>query len=305
MRINATSMLNIRILKSACCLVISALAVMLLCTHSSGSAKVRSGTYEGNTRWYYDTRTKTVTIDCKGRMEDGDQHGVSMGWHRNEWYLKVESVVFKKGITYVGVGTFDNFRKVKEVVLPEGLVSIGYSAFGATSKLKKIHFPSSLKRIGGNAFVDSGIESVSLKHVEKVGSGAFSGTKLRHVTIPAGTSFGSYAFSGCDDLKSVRIEEGVKLISRSMFSRSGLRRVIIPASVTEIGEHAFFAFSPEEGKLKKVTIHSTKIKKWGKGIFGKARKDLVIRVPKSKKKAYTKALRRGGLPEYVKIVELI
>ena len=65
---NVTSLGNIRILKRSCCLVISALAVMLLYTYSSGSARVHSGTFEGNTRWYYDTRTKTVTIDCKGRM---------------------------------------------------------------------------------------------------------------------------------------------------------------------------------------------------------------------------------------------
>ncbi|MCI8363733.1 MAG: leucine-rich repeat domain-containing protein [Eubacterium sp.] len=290
----------VRILKRACCL--TAAAVVLLCTNSNGSAKVHSGTFEGNTRWYYDTRTKTVTIDCKGRMEDGGQHGVSMDWRGDERYLKAQKVVFKEGITYIGDFAFHNFQNIKEVVLPEGLVSIGYSAFWKTYHLKKIHFPSSLKRIGEHAFYVSGIASVSLKHVEKVGSGAFSGTKLRHVTIPAGTSFGSYAFSGCDDLKSVRIEEGVKTLSYGMFSQCGFKRVTIPASVTELGEHAFYAFSPEEGKLKKVTIRSTKIKKWGKGIFGKARKDLVIRVPKSKKKEYTKALRKGGLPEYVKIV---
>ena len=298
---NVTSLGNIRILKRACCLIITVLAVMLLCTNSS-SAKVHSGTFEGNTRWYYDTRTKTVTIDCKGRMEDGGQHGVSMDWRGNERYWKTQKVVFKKGITYIGKMTFNNFQNMKEVVLPEGLVSIGYSAFWQTSHLKKISFPSTLKKIGEDAFDGSGIESVSLKHVKKVGSGAFSGTQLKHVTIPAGTSFGSYAFCGCDDLKSVRIEAGVKTISKSMFSRSGLRTATIPDSVTEIGEHAFFAFSPEKGKLKKVTIRSTRIKKWGKGIFGKARKDLVIRVPKSKKKEYTKALRKGGLPQYVKIV---
>ena len=301
MKNKAANMLYIRILKRAFCLLIPALAVMLLCTHSS-SAKVHSGTFEGNTRWYYDTRTKTVTIDCKGRMEDGGQHGVSMGWHGNRWYMKAERVVFKRGITHIGDYAFDNFRKVKEVVLPEGLVSIGYAAFRATSKLKKINFPSTLKKIGVDAFEASGIESVSLKHVEKVKSEAFSGSELRHVTIPVGTSFGSYAFCGCKKLKSVRFEEGVKTISHSMFLRSGLRTVTIPASVTEIGAYAFFAFSPEEGKLKKVTIRSTQIKKWGKGIFGKARKDLVIRVPKSKKKEYTKALRKGGLPKYVKIV---
>ncbi len=292
----------VRILKRACCLTITVLAVMLLYTYSSGSAKVHSGTFEGNTRWYYDTRTKTVTIDCKGRMEDGGQHGVSMDWGGNERYLKAQKVVFKEGITYIGDFAFHNFQNIKEVVLPEGLVSIGYSAFWQTYHLKKINFPTTLKKIGEHAFYVSGIASVSLRHVKKVGSGAFSGTKLKHVTIPARTSFGSYAFSSCTNLKSVRIEEGVKSISRSMFSRSGLRTITIPASVTEIGEHAFFAFSPEEGKLKKVTIRSTRIKKWGKEIFGKARKDLVIRVPERKKKEYTKALRKGGLPQYVKIV---
>lgn len=289
-----------KILKRACCLILPALAVMLLCTHSS--AKVHSGTFEGNTRWYYDTRTKTVTIACKGRMEDGGQHGVSMDWRGNERYLKAQKVVFKKGITHIGKFAFDNFQNIKEVVLPEGLVSIRYSAFWKTYHLKKINFPSSLKKIEGDAFDASGIESVSLKHVEKVGSGAFSGTELKQVTIPARTSFGSYAFSSCTNLKSVRIEEGVKTFSSGMFSQCGFKTVTIPASVTEIGEHAFFAFSPEEGKLKKVTIRSTQIKKWGKEVFGKARKDLVIRVPKSKKKEYTKALRKGGLPNYVKIV---
>ncbi len=295
-------LLNARILKRACCLTITVLAVMLLYNHSSGSAKVHSGIFEGNTRWYYDTRTKTVTIDCKGRMEDGGQHGVSMDWRGNERYWKTQKVVFKKGITYIGKMTFNNFQNMKEMVLPEGLVSIGNSAFWQTSHLKKISFPSTLKKIGKDAFDGSGIESVSLKHVKKVGSGAFSGTKLKHVTIPSGTSFGSYAFCGCDELESVRIEAGVKTISHSMFAVSGLKTVIIPASVTEIGQDAFYAFSPEEGKLKKVTIRSTRIKKWGKEIFGKARKDLVIRVPKRKKKEYTKALRKGGLPEYVKIV---
>ena len=197
---NVTSLGNIRILKRACCLIITVLAVMLLCTNSS-SAKVHSGTFEGNTRWYYDTHTKTVTIDCKGRMEDGGQHGVSMDWQ--EWYLKAEGVVFKKGITHIGNFAFENFRKIKEVVLPEGLVSIGCSAFENTSELKKVYFPFTLKKIEKWAFDGSGIQSVSLKHVKKVVKEAFSGAKLKRVTIPSGTSFGSYAFCGCDELKSV------------------------------------------------------------------------------------------------------
>ena len=220
-----------------------------------------------------------------------------------EWYMKAKRVVFKKGITYIGAGTFDNFRKVEEVVLPERLVSIGDYAFWCTSNLKKIKFPSTLKKIGERAFDDSGLESVSLRSVEKIGSGAFSGTNLKSLTIPAGcTDIKRYAFDYCSKLKRVTLENGIKTIPAGMFLISGFQSITIPPSVTKIGSSAFFAFSPEDGKLKSITINSTRITEWGKDIFGKARKDLVIRVPKSKKKAYTKALREGGLPDYVKIV---
>ncbi len=294
-------------LKRLCCLAVFALAATLFCIQSGSSAKVHSGKYGNNTTWYYNTDTKTVTIDCKGRLEDIDDH---MGLHREwsggskrRWYMKAKRVVFRKGITHIGAETFNGFQKVEEVVLPEGLVSIGDFAFWDTYALKKIRFPSSLKRIGWHAFYASGIETVSLKNVEKVKKGAFDGTKLKRVTIPSRcSSIGSSAFSCCYDLKTAKIEEGIKTISAYMFAQCGFESVTIPSSVTKIGAYAFFSFSPEEGKLKEVTIRSKKIKEWGKGIFGNARKVLVIKVPKSKKEEYTKALREGGLPEYVRIV---
>ncbi|MCM1244943.1 MAG: leucine-rich repeat domain-containing protein, partial [Roseburia sp.] len=265
--------------------------------------KVHSGKYGKSTTWYYNTDTKTVTIDCKGKLEDMDDHwGLSPGWRANSWNMKAKRVVFRKGITYIGAGAFMNFQKIEEVVLPEGLVSIGYAAFVDTLSLKKIRFPSSLKRIGRDAFDGSGIEAVSLKNVKKVRMEAFSGAKLKSLTIPAGCEIGSYAFISCEDLKTVTIEEGVETIRNSMFSLCGFESVTIPSSVTTIEKHAFFSFSPEQGKLKQVTIRSKKIKKWGEEIFGNARKDLVIKVPKSKRKEYTKALWDGGLPKYVKIV---
>ena len=98
------------------------------------------------------------------------------------------------------------------------------------------------------------------------------------------------------------IEEGIKKITCGMFCGAGLEKVTIPSSVEEIEDVAFCAYSPDEATLKKATIRSKKIKKWGKDIFGKAHKDLVIYVPKEKKEEYTKALRDGGLPDYVKVV---
>ena len=290
------------IITRAYCLVVLALMVALFSMPAGSHAKVYSGTWEKNTKWSYDTKTKTVTIACKGRMADNDGEKVQAADWR-EWYMKAKKVVFKKGITSIGSFTFDNFRKVEDVVLPEGLRSIGCSAFWDTSNLKQIQFPSTLKKIGKWAFDGSGLKSVSLRNVEKIGSEAFSSTNLKSLTIPSGcTDIKSYAFDSCTMLKRVILENGIKTIPAGMFLRSGVESITIPPSVTKIGSSAFFAFSPEEGKLKSITINSTRITEWGKDIFGKARKDFVIRVPKSKKKAYTKALREGGLPDYVKIV---
>lgn len=288
--------------KRAGFLLMFALAAILLLQSGIARAKVYRGRWEKNTKWSYDTRTRTVTIACKGRMADYVGDGCEAAdWQ--EWYMKAKRVVFKKGITYIGSNTFDNFRAVEEVVLPEGLVSIGNSAFWDAEKLKSIRFPSTLKKIGNWTFDGSGLESVSLKNVEKIGCEAFVGTNITNVTIPASCkSIRRYAFWACRKLKQVRIENGIQSISKGMFAVTGLESVSIPPSVTEIGESAFWGASPKESKLKRFTINSTKITKWGKEIFGKPRKDLVIRVPKSKKTEYTKALREGGLPAYVKIV---
>ncbi len=284
------------------CFLLVSLVATLLCLHSSSSAKVHSGTWKQNTKWYYDTNTKTITIDCKGKMaDDFADHGEHMEWRK--WYMKAKKVVFKKGVTYIGGGAFHNFRKLEEVVLPEGVISIGASAFWNTPNLKRIQFPSTLKKIGKDAFDGSGLEIIHLQNIKEIGVGAFSGTNIKRVTIPSNcTNLKPYAFISCFEMKRVKIEKGIKVIRNSVFARTGIESVTIPASVTKIENDAFWAFSPEESKLKSVSINSTKIKKWGKNIFGKARKDLVIRVPKSKKKEYTKALREGGLPEYVKIV---
>ncbi len=292
----------ITMLKRGSCLILLTLVATLLCLHSSSSAKVHSGTWKQNTKWYYDTKTKTITIDCKGKMaDDFADHGEHMEWHK--WYIKARKVVFKKGITYIGGGSFINFQNLEEVVLPEGLETIGAFSFADTYGLKRIKFPSTVKRINYGAFSFSGLRTLCLQNVEWIGRDAFIGTNIKKVTIPPSCkTIKGYSFRYCSKLKRVEIENGLKVINAGMFCGSGVEEVVLPASVTKIGAKAFYWYSSEEATVKRVTINSTKIKKWGKNIFGKARKDLVIRVPKSKKKEYTKALREGGLPEYVKIV---
>ena len=83
-------------------------------------ARVYSGKCKSNMTWYYNTKTKTITIDCKGEMPDDIQYrGLSMDWQ--EYSGETKRVVFRKGITSIGYGVFEEFYKLEEVVLPEGL----------------------------------------------------------------------------------------------------------------------------------------------------------------------------------------
>lgn len=264
-------------------------------------ARVYSGKCKSNLTWYYNTKTKTITIDCKGEMPDDEEYrGLSMGWLK--YYTDAKKVVIRKGITSIGFGAFEGFYKLEEVVLPEGLREIKTWAFNGCSRLRKINFPSSLKKIGKDVFSDTKIEKVTIKGYKKIGEGSFESAQIKEAYISKDVKVGSFLFCGCKSLKKVTLEKGVKKISDGLFSKAGLEKVTIPSSVEEIEDGAFFSFSQEEATLKKVTIRSKKIKKWGKDIFGKAHKDLVIYVPREKKEEYTKALRDGGLPDYVKVV---
>ncbi len=281
------------------CLLFLISAAALLCMDAGCSAKVHSGKYGTNAKWYYDTKTKTVTIDCKGKMIW--KRGCSgMDWRR--WYMKAKRIVFRKGITHIAKDSFYNFRYVEEVILPEGLVSIGCSAFGGITNLKSVRFPSTLRKIGDSAFENTGLETLSLRNVEKVGMCAFMSTKIKRLTIPKGCKDVKHSAFSFAKLKHVKLENGIKAIRWELFCQTDLESVTIPPSVTKIGMHAFYALSPEQSKLKRVTIQSTQIKEWGQEIFGNARKDLVIQVPKSREKEYTRKLRLQGLPKYVKIV---
>ncbi len=151
---------------------------------------------------------------------------------------------------------------ISHVELPESLKSIGAYAFSDTN-LKEISIPDSVESVGKHAFDGCGkLESVklspamteiadylfescvSLKEIEIpenvtiLCSGAFSNTGLEriHFAGDALTEIGRSAFYSCTFLKAISIPENVKVIrSQAFFNCDGLEEVVIPDSVTEIG----------------------------------------------------------------------
>lgn len=149
----------------------------------------------------------------------------------------------------------------------------------ADKNVKKITVPATIT-VGGITY-----------KVESVAPDAFKNCrKLTSVKISAGVQkIGKNAFSGCSKLSSVTIGKDVTEIGAGAFANcKALKKITIPAAVTKIGKKAFNKCK----KLKTVTIKTKKLKIVGGSAFKEIAKKAVIKLPKAKKAAYKKLLKK-------------
>lgn len=118
------------------------------------------------------------------------------------------------------------------------------------------------------------------------------------------TAVGDRAFANNRKLVSVLIPEGIEVIGDSAFEGcKSLKKVIIPSSVAQIGNRAFYKCR----KLENLTIRTKKLtkKNVGSKAFSKAGsvnyKKFKVKIPKVKRRAYKKLLKRKGLSSKVKM----
>lgn len=170
--------------------------------------------------------------------------------------------------------------KIGSIQLPTGLETLGEFAFANCDNLKEISLPGSLKQIGYGPISNSGVSSVKLdqsntnfcivdnvlftanketliayppaltseKYTVPEGTKtlvieAFSCNKnLQEVVLPDSVSEIGRAFSFMNNLKSIKIPEGVRTIPNQCFMACGaLETVDIPVTVTEIWDEAFIS----------------------------------------------------------------
>ena len=192
--------------------------------------------------------------------------------------LNLQSVTLPTGITQIPANTFSECPNLRSLDIPEGVTSIGYDAFVRCYKLASVKFPSTLRTIGGSAFYQSGIESITLPEgvTTIYGSTFYNCDSLRTVVLPStltrittrynddDTSSGNAPFSDCDRLSAFdaskapleEICEGAfssldirtlnlsaskftAVPNRLCYGCDSLRTVVLPATVTSIGESAF------------------------------------------------------------------
>lgn len=189
----------------------------------------------------------------------------SQAYYQNTSLIEYE---IEDGITEIGDFAFAR-SGLSSVIIPEGVEKIGYGAFYHCDNLTNVTIPSSVKEIEANAFAQTpwlaGLQNNSSSPFVIVGDGillAYTGSDsvvnipdtvkqigaevfkdhmgITAVNIPDSvTVIGEAAFSGCKNLKTVNGGSQLKKVCDRAFQDCPLSRIVIPATMEEIGLGAY------------------------------------------------------------------
>ncbi len=219
--------------------------------------------------------------------------------------VKYKNVTFK--VTSIDKNAFTKQSTLKSATIGKYITSIGAKAFYNDKKLAKVTFKgAAVKTIGKDAFkgIKKGASFVMKKKT-------FTSKSVKYKITKCTTSAKEVTVTGTSNknITSLNIPATVKYngmsfkvtsIDKNAFkSKKKLKSVTIGKYVKSIGANAF----AKDGKLSKITIKSTVLKKVGSKAFSGINKKAKIKVPAKKLKAYKKLLKNKGQSKSVKIVK--
>ena len=229
-------------------------------------------TYKGNSfSSYYDEYVGNVVIPSSVDY-NGTTYSVTS--IENEAFYSCSSltdVVIGNSVTSIGNYAFYDCSSMTSIEIPNSVTSIGNYAFYECTSLTSIEIPNSVTSIGeGALWFCIGLTDIEIPNsVTSIGRYAFSYcTSLRSIVIPNSvTSIGDFVFHNCTALTSVvwnikkcsdfsgswespfgnsqnittfTFGDSVEYIPAYLcYSMSKLTDIVIPNSITSIGDNAF------------------------------------------------------------------
>ncbi len=243
----------------------------------------------------------------------------------------IEVVTFSEGMKEVPSTLFTNATNLKTVYFPQSIEKIEASAFTNCTGLTQITLPHYMKEISYNVFegCTNLQEIIIYQNVDAIGYAAFKDVK--NLTIYGKKNSyahkyakeNGYTFKACkvpalkgvtytkENLKYQVIDDyidgngtvmviGMKKNASSVTLPKMVKLESYKYKVVEINNNAF------KGKsgLKKITIKSTYLTAVGKNAIKGINKNAIIKVPKSKVKAYKKLFKtKTGYKKTMKITK--
>lgn len=195
----------------------------------------------GHLLYYKVTGSNTVAVCNKASYDNFLNNNDYDAYYMNGDSLFVGNLIIPSSVDYNGVsytvtsiiwGAFYHYTGITAVVMPNTINEIGAAVFNGCSGMTSISLSNCLTTIGGNSF-----EYCS---------------SLLSITIPSTvTSIGDFAFDYCTGLNSICVQSGntvydsrnncnalIKTATNELIL--GCKNSVIPPTVYEIGNYAFF-----------------------------------------------------------------
>ncbi|MBQ3130329.1 MAG: leucine-rich repeat protein [Bacteroidaceae bacterium] len=154
----------------------------------------------------------------------------------------LSSIALPNSVTAIGTQAFRDSKALTSIQLPNSLETIGEYAFYNCKALSTIQIPESVQSLGKRVFENcSGLTSATLpKGLKSIPAYLFlKCSALAEVVLPDSLEIiGGSAFKECASLTQISLPEGLSVLSGGAFDGSGLKEMVLPSTLTQIGDYA-------------------------------------------------------------------
>ena len=157
----------------------------------------------------------------------------------------LKKITIPDGVTKIGDKAFENCTSLQSITIPDSVTSIGDDAFRGCTGINDFDIPEGVKDIGRNAFYETGYYN---NESNWDGEALYLDDCLINVRWTLHEQAGEVIESIVD---TYEIKSGTRMIAGGVFYPQAykLKALIIPASVTSIGDEAFHGWRKNDRQV--------------------------------------------------------